>query len=265
VKHIITLQLDESIENRLSEFMNQDRISHFYAIYDLERLREKSRAWVALTRNNIAGYMIEFDERISYMRGNKECAFSLLRNSRITLPLFNIEPQHLSAVNKLYKIAEPADRMTKGQITTFTPMKTTSESFKPFRGHSVQELKKEHAQALASLLDADRQTTLDLLKGYAFGIFKGDKLVSFAASPDILEDLAIIRGVYTELSERNKGYSTSVCSALVEKLLKQGKEVFLYVSRDNPAAIKVYKKIGFSETGHIFLGFKAQKRIGKVT
>jgi predicted GNAT family acetyltransferase len=37
--------------------------------------------------------------------------------------------------------------------------------------------------------------------------------------------------------------------------------VFLYVSKDNPATIKVYRKIGFKETGHIFLGLKAKKRV----
>jgi len=36
--------------------------------------------------------------------------------------------------------------------------------------------------------------------------------------------------------------------------------VFLYVSRDNPAAIKVYTKTGFKKTGHKYLGFYSEEK-----
>jgi len=150
--------------------------------------------------------------------------------------------------------------MTIGKITTFLTMKTTPETTKPIIKHRVQQLTRKNAQALAQLLGADTQRALDLLRGIGFGIFKDNKLVSAATSPEILEDLAIIRGVQTAPEERNKGYSTSVCSALVQKLQQQGKDVILYVSKDNPPAIKVYKKIGFKPTEHTFLSFIAQRK-----
>jgi predicted GNAT family acetyltransferase len=55
-----------------------------------------------------------------------------------------------------------------------------------------------------------------------------------------------------------------VCSALVAKVLETGRGAILYVSKDNKPAIKLYKKLGFKETGHVFLSFKAEKRVGKV-
>jgi predicted GNAT family acetyltransferase len=76
----------------------------------------------------------------------------------------------------------------------------------------------------------------------------------------MLEDLAIVRGVHTAAEERNKGYSSSVCSVLVQQLLRQGRDVILFVSKDNPAAIRVYSKIGFKETGRVSLAFKARVR-----
>lgn len=260
MKAIVTVPLNQNVENRLLEFMNQDKISHFYAIHNLQHLREKTKTWVALSNNKVKAYLMEYDKRILYMRGHQKCTIPLLRNSNLTTPMFNIEPKHLSAVKRLYEPTEPADKATAGLITTFKTVKTTPENFAPVILHRVQELTKENAQALADLLGIEPKITLNFFTGFTFGLFKGNRLVSFAASPEILEDLAIIRGVQTTPEERNKGYATSVCSTLVQRLLQQGKHVMLYVSKDNPAAIKVYRKIGFRETGHVFLGFIAQRK-----
>jgi hypothetical protein len=256
---IKTVPLNENIENCLFAFMNNDRISHFYDIYDLTHLKGKTRAWVALLDNKLVGYMFEYDRRIITMRGNEDCITPLLQYTDLTTPIFNIEPQHLAAVTKLFEPTKPPDKMTKGKITTFLTMKTTPNTLPPVIKHNVRKLTKEDAQALAELLGADIQRAHDMLRGIGYGIFKGNKLVASAASPEILGDLAIIRGVHTAVEERNKEYATSVCSALVQELNEQGKDVILYVSKDNPPALKVYKKIGFKPTGHKFLSFVAQR------
>ncbi len=257
---ITTVPLNPNIENRLIEFMNQDRLSHFFTIYDLQYMRDKTQIWVAISNNKIIGYMIEYNKRILHLRGQQRCVIPLLNNSSLTMPQFNIEPKHLSVVRGLFKPIEPADRVTDGLVTSFITMKTTPETFTPVIRHKVQELKKRNAGELGELFGAEPKRTQDLLKGVAFGIFKGSRLVSCAASPDILEDLAIIRGVQTAPDQRNKGYATSACSALVQRLHQMGKEAFLYVSKDNHSAIRVYKKIGFTETRRVFLGFLAKPK-----
>jgi len=260
VKKIKTVALNKRVEKRLQDFMNEDRVSHFYAINDLQHLRDKTLVQVALSDDRVLGYMLEYDKRILHMRGDKNCVTTLLSNSALTEALFNIEAQHLPAVKRVFEPVEPADKMTKGLVTHFVTMKAARHSFRPLIRHRVRELRKESAPALADLLGIEPEQALGFFSGFAFGLFKGKKLVSYAASPEIIEDLAIIRGVFTAPDERNKGYSQSVCSALVKKLLSEGKEVMLYVSRDNPAAIKVYKKIGFKKTRHSFLGFTAKRR-----
>jgi len=260
LKATAVVPLDKAVESQLFEFMNEDRVSHFYALYDLRHLRDRTQVWVALADRAIIGYLMEFDRRILYMRGEAECAVSLLKKSDLFEALFNIEQRHLSAVKRLYKLKEPADKMTKGPITTFLTMKVTSETFTPIIKRSVQKLEKKDAQALADLLSIESQAALNFFRGFAFGVFHGNKLVSYAASPEMLEDLAIVRGVFTAPEERNKGCSTSVCSALARRLLQEGRDVMLYVSKDNPSAIKVYRKIGFRDIGHRQLGFWAKKR-----
>lgn len=257
---VTTIALDSNNETQLMEFMNRDRLSNFFTLYDLKQVRDKTKTWIALSNNKIVGYLLEYDKRVLQLRGQQRSVIPLVKNSDLTNPLFNIEPDHLSDIRGLYKPIEPADPTTVGLITTFVIMKTTPQTFTPINRHRVQELKKENALELGELFGAEPERAMDLLKGVAFGIFKGEKLVSCAASPDILEDLAIVRGVRTLPEERNKGYSTSVCSALVQRMHELGKETFLYVSRDNAAALKVYRRIGFRETGHLFLGFRTQRK-----
>jgi len=252
--------LTKKHEKPLLEFMNCDRISHFFSIYDLQHFRGKTRVWLAFLADRIAGYLLEYNRHILCLRGRRNCVAPLLRKTRLPNAILNVEAHQLPAVKRFYEPIEPADKTTVGKITSFMVMNATSSSFRPVSRHKVRELKNESAAELAGLLGADQKLVLDLLRGFAFGLYESGKLVSYAASPEILEDMAIVRGVYTAPDKRGKGYSKAVCSALVSRLLDEGKEVMLYVSKDNAAALSVYRSLGFMETGHRFLGFIGRRR-----
>jgi hypothetical protein len=183
-------------EKPLLEFMNRDRISHFFSIYDLEHFKNKTSVWFALSADDIVGYLLEYDKCILCMRGSRECVPLLLGKSSLTEAMLNIEARQLSAVKKMFEPIDPADKMTVGKITTFVVMKATRDAFNPVLLHEVRELRRESATELAGLLGVKLEQALDLLKGFAFGLYKSEKLVSYAASPEILEDLAIVRGVF---------------------------------------------------------------------
>ncbi len=262
---MIVRSLNNDIEEKLLEFMNQDRLLNFWGFYDLKHQRDVTRGWVAFSHRNVVGYLFEIDKRILHIRGSSDCVVPLLKKTTLATAIFNIEPIHLSEAKKLYKPTEPTDATSKGKVTTYLSMKVTKGNFKPMRQHDVQDINKEDFKMVCSLLGREPDRVADLLKGLSYGLFKLGRLASFAAAPEILEDLAIIRGVYTAPDFRDKGYATSVCSAIVEKLLEQGKEVFLYVSKDNQPALKVYRKMSFKETGHVFLSFWADKRPERAT
>jgi RimJ/RimL family protein N-acetyltransferase len=245
---------------QLLEFLNRDRISHFFSLYDLEYFKDRTAVWLALSTDDIVGYLLEYDRSILCLRGSGHCVPLLLRKANLREAMLNIEPHQLSAVKKVFDPIDPADKATVGKITTFVVMKTTRDTFNPAILPRVRELKRESAAELASFLGINSQQALNSLSGVAFGLYEDEKLVSYAASPEILEDLAIVRGVLTAPDKRCKGYSKAVCSALVSKLLGEGKVVMLYVSKDNAAALRVYRSLGFMETGHRFLGFTARRR-----
>jgi GNAT superfamily N-acetyltransferase len=254
------LALTKRHEKQFLEFLDRDRISHFFTIYDLQYYSGKTRVWLALLTDRIVGYLLEYNRHILCVRGSESCVAPLLRQTALTQAILNIEAYQLRFVERHYEPIEPADKTTVGKITTFVVMKATRSSFRPVLRNEIRQLKSESAAELADLLGTEQELASDLLRGFAFGLYESEKLVSYAASPEILEDLAIVRGVFTAPGKRGKGYSKAVCSALVSKLLDEDKEVMLYVSRDNAAALSVYRSLGFRETGHRFLGFTARRR-----
>lgn len=254
------LALTKRHEKHLLELLNRDRISHFFSIYDLKHFKDRTTVWLALSAHEIVGYLLEYNRNIICTRGSQKCIPHLLKKPRLSEAMLNIEPHHLPAVKKMFEPIDPADKATVGRITTFIVMRASRDTFKPAPLCEVRELKRENASELADLLGIKPEEALNLFTGIAFGLNEGEKLVSYAASPEILEDLAIVRGVFTAPDKRGKGYSKAVCSALAKRLFDEGKQVMLYVSKDNAAALSVYKSLGFRETGHRFLGFTARRK-----
>jgi RimJ/RimL family protein N-acetyltransferase len=223
-------------------------------------MKEKIHTYIALSRDDISGYLMDIDQRIIHIRGIADCTAPLLEAADSHSLLFNIEPTHLGGVRKSYKHFKPSDAVSKGKVTTFLSMIIDANEFKPKKANNVRELGREDAKEVGNLLLREPDRIKDLLKGLSYGLYEQGRLVAFAAAPEILDDLAIIRGVYTLLSLRGKGYATSVCSAVAARLLELGKTVFLYVSKENHPALNVYRKLGFKETGHVFLSFSAERK-----
>ncbi len=255
--------LREQNEDELLQYLNQDRIHHFYTLYDLKYFREKSIVWVASSKRKVVGYAFEFDKRSVHVRGDAKCASPLLKNVKSTELNFNIEPAHLIAVERYYYIIEPADKTLidwpASKIRTLLIMKLDKEEFKPIKEYEVVKLNERHRKSVAMLLNIETSTAEEMLQGLAYGVYEGDRLVAFASSRT-LEELAVIRGVYTAEDKRGKGYAKSVCSTLTEKLLDQGKTPFLYVSKDNVAALRTYEKLGFAKTKHMYTTFQARRK-----
>jgi len=173
-----------------------------------------------------------------------------------------VESHHLQAIRELFDIVEPTDSVTEGNITTYLVMKVDAGTFKPSISHHVKKLNADDLDDVLKCTDEHYRDVIEktIQRGIAYGAYEDEALASVAAAPQILDDLALIRGVYTRPSSRNKGLATSACSSLVDELIGLGKEAMLWVSKDNYPAIRVYEKLGFRKTKHVLLGFKARRR-----
>lgn len=84
--------------------------------------------------------------------------------------------------------------------------------------------------------------------GIIWGAFSGGKLVSTAAITAPSSVSAMVVSVATNPEYRGRGLATAVVSALCEDCFSRGKK-FLCLFYDNPAAARIYKRIGFKDVG----------------
>ncbi|MDH5795078.1 MAG: GNAT family N-acetyltransferase [Candidatus Bathyarchaeota archaeon] len=255
------LPLGKVDEKQFLDFLHKDRVLHIFTIYDLKYMREKTEVWVALRDDAIVGYLLEFDKRIVQTRGDAETVAGLLPFADLDEPVLIIEPHHLAVVEEVFKPVEPMDSSSKGKITTFLVMRTDAEAFQPVIRHRVRRLGTEDLEEVSVGLGGELAKTVGeaIRGGVVFGAYDGGSLASLATVPQIIENIALIRGVYTVPSLRNRGLATSASSALVAELIRLGKEPVLWVAKDNLPARRIYEKIGFRRTGHVLLGFKAKR------
>lgn len=256
-----TVLLEKMDEERFLRFLNEDRVRHIFAIYDLKNAREKTKFWVSFQNDEITGFLFEYDEKIIHTHGTPESVCRLLDFAKINEPVFIIELPHLPVVSKVFEPVQALDPFSKGKTTIFLVMKTDIAAFKPVYQHPARKLSFKDLKEIKKSLgeEYEKRAEKAMHTGFAFGAFYESQLGSFAAAPELLDDLALIRGVYTVPSLRNKGLATSVCSALVEEIIRIGKQPMLWVAESNLPARRTYRKLGFKKTGHVLIGFKARR------
>ncbi len=267
--------LDSAIEDSFLKFLRRDVTSNLFGLLDLKFQRDKTKFWIALEDAEILGYMLEYENHLN-LRGDVRCVAELLKKASLIEPDLNIEPSHLPIVKTFY---EPVRRIGPGlsKVATLLTMKVDKKQFRPLIKHHPRELSMEELEAIEKLSVAfneemglgpiTREHIVKMLNRRLFyGIYEGDELVSFASgtSGTIMEKLSHVAPVYTLPKFRGRGYATSICSALVEKLLNQSEAVMIFVLADEIPALKVYEKIGFTKTGHKFLAFWGRRIDGEV-
>ena len=215
--------LEDMDEHLFFNFLNKDRIRHIFTLYDLENMREKTRVWVAL-RNEVTGYVFEYDRRIVHTHGDSKTIPELLSKIDLDEPVLVVQPNHLRAVKKVFEPIDRLDPLSKGKITTFFVMKTDSDTFTPTIKYEVKKLRTEDLDEVSKSIDEELRNLVQnaINKGFAYGAYENGLLVSCATVSEHLEDVALIRGVLTIPSMRGQGLSTSVCSVLVEESIRLG-------------------------------------------
>lgn len=84
--------------------------------------------------------------------------------------------------------------------------------------------------------------------GMMMGAFKEGRLVSTAQTTAASSRSAMVVGVATRPDDRGHGYASAVVAELCRRSFAQGRE-FLCLFYDNPAAGRIYHRIGFTEVG----------------
>lgn len=134
--------------------------------------------------------------------------------------------------------------------------------------HLISVNQTEHDIKLATIKDVDRILNLrrqideftiskdarkmliqDIEKGSGrtYFIEKNEKVIACASTAAENTFSAMIVGVCTDKDYRKKGYATAIMQSLIRDVLDEGRTLCLFY--DNPAAGRIYKRLGFRDIG----------------
>jgi GNAT superfamily N-acetyltransferase len=89
------------------------------------------------------------------------------------------------------------------------------------------------------------------------------QLQSAASTSAETAQAAMIGGVWTAPTARNRGLSTAVTAALARELVTEGRRPYLFYLTDNAAAAHVYSQVGFSTIGRWSVIYLTPRRPGE--
>ncbi len=92
-------------------------------------------------------------------------------------------------------------------------------------------------------LDVERQK-LAWKDAYMLGIRQDNRLVSVGLTR-FVDIGSNVGAIATDEAYRNRGFATSIVSALAEEILKRSPPALIHVLSDNAPAVRVYSKVGF--------------------
>jgi len=145
------------------------------------------------------------------------------------------------------------------------------EDFRPIEGEAALATEDD----LDDLVDLERELQLELLgscaaawvirsqmrmameEGTAALVRWEDDAVAKAAMEAVTPKVDELGGVFTRTAYRLRGFASAACTLVCASSLAKGKKVRLETQRDNQAALRFYRRLGFRELWpHMVIRFK---------
>lgn len=225
--------------------MNREPLDYYFFIYDWKLNRDKTKILLAMEDGKIEGLMLVYRDSVVQLRGKREAVKLLLDQLRLEKPELQAPLDSEDLILKKYppKIRQEMMLMflRKGeeniQVTT-TPTKLGLED-----ADEIAELMRRADPVWWSEIKAE-WLKLRMVDSLLLGIKQNHRIVSFGMSR--LTDFGSnISAIATHQQHRNRGYATSIVSALVQEILKTSTTALIHVISDNTPAVRAYSKVGF--------------------
>lgn len=254
------VSLDSKLKPLFRKHVNQD-IPHFYFfILDLTHDEASTKIWLALNKENrIEGMMLVYQRRIAQLRGSVKAARALLAE----LDVEKVEIQTLEGHRNLIFERFEVNRTFELMLMTLRKGEETLQM-----KYSLVKLSTNDARDIAALIRhgdpewwgemTGEKITEGMNERLWLGAKADGKLVSVGGAK--LDDRgSCINTVVTDEKYRNRGYATSIVSALVEEILQKSTLALIHVEKDNLPAVKAYTNVGFQPYTKYFVA-RAEKR-----
>jgi len=235
----------DGYEQTFWDYVNRDPLNYCFFIFDWRQNRDKTRILLAMEGKKVEGSMLVYCDYIVQLRGSRETVKLLL--DRLSLTSVELQApldcEDLVLVKFRPKIREEMIlmRLRRGEerirITT-VPTKLGAEDVE-----EIADLMRTADPGWWGEVTAERIRSR-IGDAFWLGIKQDGRIVSVGATR--LTDFGSnIHVAATKEQHRNRGYATSIVSALVKEILKTSSIALIHVISDNAPAIRAYSKVGF--------------------
>ncbi len=243
--HVATLNAD--LETVFWAYVNQDPLDFHFFIYDWKFKREQTRMFMALDEADaVAGLMVVYTDCIVQVRGSREAVRFLLNQLDVEEVMVQVPLDCEDVVAARFPVFEQKAILillflTRGEenvTVTIKPEKLCIDA-----AEEIAELMHEAYPEFWSVITAEG-IEATFAEAFWVGIRRKGKLVAFGkavSTPPVVH----VAWIATHADYRNKGYATSILSALLKMLFESSETAIIYVLSDNATAMHLYSKVGF--------------------
>jgi ribosomal protein S18 acetylase RimI-like enzyme len=239
--------LNEDLEPVFWAHVNKDLLDFHFFIYDWKFKREETQIFMALDEADVvAGLTVVYNGCIVQVRGSREAAGLLLDHLDVDEVTVQVPFDCEDVVLARFPGSEQ-----KGEVVLLSlrkgeeNLKVTVEPEKLSEGDAgeIAELMHVAYPEFWSVITAEGiEESFD--EALWVGVKRERKLVAFGKA--VSEPSAgHVAWIATHADYRNRGYATSILSALLREVLEVSSTAFIYVLSDNPTAMHVYSGVGF--------------------
>jgi len=237
--------LDESLQKTFWNHVSRDPVDYYLFILDVKTHLDQTKVWLAMEGEKVEGLLLVHRDYVVQLRGSREAVEVLL--DKVSLKEVELQAP-LDCEDIVLKSYVPRVR----QEMVLMLLKKGEESIQTTT--TPARLGVEDAEDIAELMSgADPEWWGDItaerirsrMEGALYmGIKQEGKVVSvgMVRLTDFGSNISVIA---THERYRNRGYATSIVSALVKEILKTSETALIHVIRDNAPAVRAYSKVGY--------------------
>jgi RimJ/RimL family protein N-acetyltransferase len=251
------VSVEDGFEPIFWNLVNKDPLNYYFFIFDWTRRREQTKILLAMEDERVAGSMLLFarteEHSVVQLRGSREAVDLLLES-------VGSEKVELQAPLECEDIVLKKYRPSFRHVLVLMRLKNGEENIQidhaPVKlgvedtGEAVDLMRRSDLDFWGDL-DVERQK-LAWKDAYMVGIRRDNRLVSIG-STRFVDIGSNINAIATDEAYRNRGFATSIVSALTQAIFKRSPQALIHVLSDNAPAVRVYSKVGFKPYEQYFL------------